>query len=97
MTEFTDAQQMAIEHPNTFDAPSLAELSMIAPGCHVKICAGSERFWVLVTAVTRTCIQGTIDNVLVRSSEHGLFFNDPVSFEARHVYDILGKRAWKTH
>ncbi|EAO3414764.1 hypothetical protein E3L83_19515 [Salmonella enterica] len=92
--EFTDAQEMAIRHPATFEAPDKIELDCIMPGSHVKICAGDERFWVLVTAVTREAITGTIDNDLVRTAIHGLRYNDTVSFERRHVYDIIGKRAW---
>ncbi|ENE5752153.1 hypothetical protein ACFLMW_003778 [Salmonella enterica] len=96
MTQFVDAQAMARRYPSTFSAPSEAELSMITPGTHVKICAGDcERFWVLVTAVTHAGITGTIDNDLVRTAIHGLRCDDVVTFEPRHVYDIIGKRAWR--
>ncbi|EON2338977.1 hypothetical protein ACLLKL_001946 [Escherichia coli] len=97
MTQFVDAQAMAKRYPDTFSAPSAAELSMITPGTHVKVCVDDcERFWVLVTAVTRSGITGTVDNDLIRTHIHGLRYPDVVTFEPRHVYDILGKRASKT-
>jgi hypothetical protein len=47
-TEFVDAQQMHIENPSTFEAPSKEELDNLKKGDSVKVCAAGERFWCTV-------------------------------------------------
>ena len=66
----TDAQEMMRNHPATFEAPTLDELSDIKPGMGVKICAtgphGGERFWTLVQSVEGDVIHATVDSHLER-------------------------------
>lgn len=95
--EFVDAQVMAKEHPDTFSAPDEIELSCITAGAFVKVCVDKERFWVFVTAVTPTVITGTIDNDLVYTRYHGLRYEDLITFEPRHVFNILDSSEAKFH
>lgn len=88
MKVLIDAQKMRKMHPATFKAPSPRELDTVHPGSVVKICAGNERFWVIVTDVQGFRLQGTVDNDLVHSNVHQLKYGDVVSFELRHIYQI---------
>lgn len=85
-----DAQEMAKQHPDTFEVPSDQELKDLKPGDFVKICVGNERFWVEVTEAQAhsPVIDGRVDNNLERTSEHGLVYNDMIRFEKRHVYSV---------
>lgn len=83
-----DAQQMALNHPDTFNAPTDAELAAIGPGVWVKVCAAPERFWVSVQAVSDLSIVGYVDNELTYTAVHGLAYADVIKFEPRHVYQI---------
>jgi len=38
MRGLTDAQQMHLDHPDTFEAPSAHELATIMPGDMIKVC-----------------------------------------------------------
>ncbi len=86
---FVDAQEMAKQHPATFEVPHQKELDEIRCDDFVKICAASERFWVRVTSVTGDHIEGIVDNVLICSDEHNLFFGQKVRFFKHHVYTIM--------
>lgn len=88
MPQFVNAQQMHRDHPESFYVPSDAELASIAPGDSVKVCTGLERFRVTVTKATKTRLTGTVDNDLVCTDEHGLFYGDTLSFARENVYDI---------
>lgn len=87
---FVDAQEMHRLHPDTFEAPSLAELHAIAPGTAVKVCAQYERFWVLVETVDHDddTIAGHIDNDLLCTAKHGFSNGNRVVFRRCHVYQI---------
>ena len=88
---FTDAQLMAVRHPDTFEAPTLEELSRIAVGDYVKICAmDRERFWVQVTGIEGELLTGEVNNQLLMTDFHGLRCGDTVVFERRHVYQVEG-------
>lgn len=92
MSIFTDAQEMAGRHPDTFEAPSPYRLSKIAPGSFVKICADNrERFWVQVSTHIGKTITGEVNNWLVCTDDHGLDMGAQVEFEERHVYGIMDK------
>ncbi len=82
--ELIDAQQIAAEHPLTFEVPDDADLDAIAAGSSVKVCNGSDRFWVLVTSVDGDRIHGTIQNDIEPEGNVG----EPISLERRHVYDV---------
>jgi hypothetical protein len=86
-----DAQKLAILYPETFEAPTNEELSSIKPGMFVKICVGSERFWIKVDSVNDKEIQGKIDNQLVYSDETDLYYEDEVSFTRNNVYQIFSE------
>ena len=89
MVEFYDAQALAEEHPDSFDVPQEIELTEIAAGSIVKICAAGERFWVVVSGVSDAGkIIGKVDNELKRSEEHGLSIDDEVIFERRNIYAV---------
>lgn len=85
-SKFIDAQEMQRLNPETFEAPTLEELSKIAVNQHVKICAEGERFWILVTEIKGNRVSEMIDNDLVKTDEHGLKYGDTVIFEKRHIY-----------
>jgi len=86
---FVNAQEMHQAYPATFDVPTAAELSAIKPGDSVKVCAADERFWVTVTAVNDSEIQGTVDNALVFTDDHGLGYGDAIAFRREHIYDVM--------
>lgn len=87
MMEFIDAQAMHQKHPDTFNAPTAAELQSIKPNCQVKIAHNQERFWVTVTKVDGNQVEGVVDNQLVM--DHPFDFGDTVCFHKRHVYDCM--------
>ena len=89
--EFVDAQEMHKNHPTTFNVPSEEELNAIKKGDFIKVCVKTERFWVKVEEVKGDIIQGFVDNDLVFSSEHELFYGDLVELEKKNVYDIISK------
>lgn len=85
---FTDAQEMAVKNPKTFEAPSAEELADITTGQSVKVCASPERFWVTVTKVDGESVSGVVDNHLVCTGDHGLSLGDTVNFQKRHIYEV---------
>lgn len=86
VTEWVDAQAMARSYPDSFEAPSQAQLDAVAPGSWVKIATSGERFWIKVVTVEGVRITGVIDNDLVRTAQHGLQCGDRVTCEKRHLY-----------
>jgi hypothetical protein len=87
--QFVDAQEMAKNHPDTFEAPTREELDSISVGDYVKICAEPERFWVIVEQIDGDKITGTVNNDLVCTGKHGLENEDKIMFEKRHVYTTM--------
>ena len=88
MTRFTNAQEMHRLHPETFDAPSEADLAAIALGDSVKVATGGERFWVTVTDAGEAELTGTVVNDLVCTAEHGLRYRDVIRFPRECVYTV---------
>ena len=86
---FVNAQEMARLHPDTFEAPSALELSQIREGDNVRVCVGSERFWVLVTHIDGTTVTGTVNNDLVFTGAHGLDYGDHIAFHLHNIYAIF--------
>ena len=84
----TDAQEMARQHPGTFEAPPGDVLAELEPGMLVKVSDGSERFWVILESVSGDRLAGVIDNDLKGNAGHGLTAGARIEFEKRHVYDI---------
>lgn len=87
--EFRDAQQMAKDYPETFEAPPISHIEALRQGDHVKVCSHGERFWVMVidNDVTNQRIVGSAANLLLFSSDHGVGLGDVIEVEYRHVYD----------
>lgn len=85
---FENAQELARQYPDTFWAPSAADLALIAPGVYVKVAAGCERFWVEVTNIEGDCITGVVRNDLVNTRRHGYRWNDVVTFHSDNVYNF---------
>ena len=84
---FIDAQEMAENNPETFEAPEAEELSQIKEGTYVKVCNGEERFWMQVNEVDGEKITATVSNNLL--GDYGYDFGDVVTFETKHIYSIL--------
>lgn len=81
-------------NPVRFQIPTGDEKAAVASGDHVKIgvempSGRGERFWVKVSSKDGDLIHGVVDNDLVYTDEHGLDDTDAVSFEPRHILDIL--------
>lgn len=90
MIEFINGEEMAREHPETFEIPTLEERSSVKPGQFIKVGANGERFWLRVASVMEDgSYCGIVDNDLVRSDEHGLYLGDDVIVGKEHVLDIL--------
>lgn len=87
--KFENAQENAIKFPNTFQAPSEAELKEIKVKDFVKVCIGGERFWTIVEAIEGDSIKGIVNNDLVFTRIHGLKDTDPVVFKMENVYAIM--------
>jgi hypothetical protein len=85
--DFINAQKMAKENPNTFEAPTRQETDALKIGDHAKICNGKERFWVLITAVGKDSFTGTVDNELFCTDEYTL--GHIIKFKWVHIYDFI--------
>ena len=83
-----DAQQIHIESPDTFYAPPHHELDELKEGSIVKICVERERFWTIIKEIDGDKIKAEVNNHLIGSDEHNIYFEDIVSFEKRHIYQI---------
>ncbi len=91
-TEFINAQQMALDHPDTFEAPTITEIMLylaLGNNPQVKVCTGDERFWVEVTNSDGNTITGTVNNDLVRTNIHGLKYGDEITFNIENIYQLL--------
>ena len=90
LNKLVDAQAMHREHPDTFDAPSDAELAAIKPGDWVKICREGERFWCRIVGAKGKHLIGAIDAPLVVAENADISVPGRiVRFEYRHVYTIM--------
>lgn len=90
-----DAQHIAVEHPDTFSAPSLDQIIHLKIGDVVKICDFSERFWVKIKGIYASSdnpfewsMFATIDNHLMGNQEYNM--NDSIGFQAKNIYSIWG-------
>ncbi len=86
---FIDAQEQHKQSPETFDAPSIIELSTLKKGDTVKVCNGKERFWTIIKEITGDKIKAEVNNQLFDAKEYGYDCGDTISFEKRHIYDIF--------
>ena len=84
--ELVNAQDMARQNPETFEAPWLDVLkNVVSPGMHVKVCGLGERFWVEVVLVSddKTMIIGSVANNLLAAA---LKFGDLIALSFEHIY-----------
>lgn len=86
-----DARKMAKEHPRTFELPSKRAIKDLGPRDFAKVSSGGERFWVRVNKRDGSKFQGTVDNDVVMTKDHGLRLGDRVAFESKHLYDAVSK------
>ena len=87
--QLVNAQELHLQHPESFEIPCPDELKALAPYDFVKICNGKERFWVKITDVDvlGNNLTGIIDNKLIDEYiEYN--YGDMVSFRKCHVYTI---------
>jgi hypothetical protein len=99
-TLLVDCQERHAADPERFEVPSPERLAEIWIGYTVKVIAGGERFWLVVTKVypalvdlnstgsLRDKFAGTVANDLVNTNIHGLKRGDLVEFERRHVAGV---------
>ena len=88
MKDFINAQEMAKEHPDTFEAPTIEELEGLKKDASVKVAIGGERFWAKIVSIDNGEIKATVDNDLLCTDEHGFKLGDTISFRKEHIYDI---------
>lgn len=86
--EFVNAQKMAIEHPETFEAPTEEELNGIVVGDIVKVSTGNERFWTIITEINGDKISATVDNDLVQDENEDLTYGTVINFKKENIYNI---------
>lgn len=94
--KLVNARKMAALHPDTFNVPADIDIKALRVGAFVRVYAGDERFWVIITKVNAALFEGgapnsfegTVAGDLVFRS-HGLKFGDLIYFESKHIYSIL--------
>jgi hypothetical protein len=90
---FVDAQAMHEAYPQSFEAPSAAEIAAVVPGDSVKVCDGGERFWVTVVSGTPAApafdrvFTGRVDNELISGQSYNL--GSLITFRGFHIYQIF--------
>jgi len=81
MYTLVDAKKKNIEHPNSFEIPSKAEINSLKSGDYVKLIfeeegANSERMWVKIMSIGN-------DNF------HGVLMNDPFNLTSIKDGDLV--------
>lgn len=86
LPSLTDAQEMAKKHPDTFDAPTKQELSVLKKGSIVKVCFDDqERMWASLERKEKKGWVAKLDNdpMTVPYQLGDLFYLEP-----KHIYAI---------
>jgi len=83
--QLVDAQQMAKEFPDTFEAPSPSDLHKLRTGDIVKVSNRAERFWVQIVSRRDDIFLGRVDNCLL-SGRVGI--DDHIKFHECNVFEI---------
>jgi hypothetical protein len=83
-----DAQQMAKEFPDTFEAPSSSDLSRLRAGDVVKVSKRDERFWVQIVSRRDDIFLARVDNCLL-SGRVG--YGDLIQFHECNVFEIYDR------
>lgn len=92
MYTLTNAKEMNLQHPATFDIPSPEEIDATKPGMHVKLIfhehdVASERMWVRITKRSGDDFEGELDNDPFELSS--IQCGDLVPFHSHHIVDIF--------
>lgn len=61
----------------------------LVPGIHVKVSVAREAFWAQIVLIEDGNMICRVDNDLVKTSEHGLVFNQQFLTKPEYVIDIL--------
>ena len=88
--KFIDSQQRMLDHPETWKAISLSDLSDLAVGDHVKVGlqyeqGEGERFWTIVTALENEDVTATVNNVLAVFPE--LEVGHQIKFQRKNIIE----------
>jgi hypothetical protein len=87
---FENAQKMGAKCSDKFYAPTISDLLQIRKGSQVKVCTGNERFWVVITKVNHDgSLTGEVNNYLNPEGSHRLDYGSVITFETKHIYDIM--------
>jgi hypothetical protein len=88
--EFVNAQQMAKDYPDTFEAPPYEDFADLVPGDYVKICSDDERFWCEIVDIDHTTgtITGSVANNLIN---HDWPVGKMLYIKFDNIYSILKK------
>jgi hypothetical protein len=80
------------QNPLTFEIPSKDERWTRREGDCVKVCVKGERFWVEITKINTDfdviIYTGRIDNDLIQSESHNLYFNDVIQFCPDNILSV---------
>ncbi len=82
-----NARLMAKEHPDTFFAPSDAQIQRLKPGDLVQIARNGERFWVRLTGWVGKKWHGTVSNYLINNDD--LPYGTSIYFYKKNIYNVM--------
>lgn len=68
-------------------APTPEQLAAISVGYFVEIVRSRERFWIKVTQLEP--LEGTVDNDMLLTADHGLSYGDVVQFNQSEIIQTL--------
>lgn len=86
--ELLDGVKQNELYPATFLIPSEDEIKILGEGDFVKVAASGERFWVQIEEIHEGNFIARIDNDLVKSKEHGLYYDEKIFFQAKNIINI---------
>lgn len=90
--QWEDAEQLALQYPETFTRPGPKRLAALREGDFAKVCTSNERFWCEITVRDGANFTARVDNELQHTDEHGISLDDIVEFEERHIYQAMLKQ-----
>lgn len=84
--QWMSAQELARDHPDSFEIPTPEELDGLKEDDLVKVCNGKERFWVVLTKVDHSLdyFEGRVNNQLVYKKPYN--YDDLISFKKENIY-----------
>ena len=80
-----DAQEMHLQTPATFDAPTAAKMAAMQPGWLAKVCDGEQRFWTVVKVIDGDKVTAEVNNATGRE-DRGYGEDQLIVYEKRHMY-----------